>query len=201
MATKIDVINFALIKLGSEPLASEKDNNVASRAIEVVYDGLLERLLRSYRWAFSIKRIELAALVNRPGFEYRHAYQLPADCLRIDKVGHRDFPQSMIDTIGRSTGRPLWQQEGRTIVTDLEAPLQLRYGAKVTDSSQWDATFTNAFACLIASELCEKINQSSTKKQAAQQDFSKAITEARQASAIERPAIIQQDTSWYTERL
>ncbi|WP_312836634.1 hypothetical protein [Pantoea sp.] len=201
MATKIDVINRALIKLGSEPLMSETDDNAASRAIEVVYDGLLESLLRSYRWAFSIKRKELPALSGESAFGYEHRYQLPPDCIRIDAVEDTVMIDCRDNEFSGRAGRPTWQQEGRTLVSDFAPPVLLRYGSKDVDPSQWDASFTEAFACLLAAELCEKINQSSTKKQAAQQDFELAIRQARQVSAIERPRIIQKDTSWYTARL
>lgn len=198
MATKIIVINRALTKLGSEKLMSETDNNKASRTIETIYDGLLDRILRAYRWAFAIKRVQLAALADEPVYGFQHQYQLPSDCLRIDAVadnimrGLRNLPVMK---------RPLWQREGNRILTDIDAPLYLRYGARITDPSQWDASFTDAFCCLLASEMAEPITQSSTKKQAALQDFELAIREARQTSAIERPPIQQQDTSWVTARL
>lgn len=198
MATKIIVINRALTKLGSEKLMSETDNNKASRTIETIYDGLLDRILRAYRWAFAIKRVQLAALADESVYGFQHQYQLPSDCLRIDAVadnimhGLRNLPVMK---------RPLWQREGNRILTDIDAPLYLRYGARITDPSQWDASFTDAFCCLLASEMAEPITQSSTKKQAALQDFELAIREARQTSAIERPPIQQQDTSWVTARL
>ncbi|MFT4271816.1 MAG: hypothetical protein QM578_12450 [Pantoea sp.] len=200
MATKIIVVNKALIKLGAEPLMSETDNNKASRTLEVIYDSLLDTLLRSYRWAFAIKRVELAALTDAPTFGYSLQYQLPSDFLRMDEV--RDSTMLPVwHWFWQRNISPPWQIEGRKLLTDIEAPLHLRYGSRVNDPSQWDSTFVEAFACMLAAEMCEAINQSSTKKQSAQQDFEAAIKAARAASAIERPPIMQQDTSWYTSRL
>ncbi|HBZ17499.1 MAG TPA: hypothetical protein DEO73_17305 [Pantoea sp.] len=198
MATKIVIINRALTKLGSERLMSEADNNAASRAMEAVYDGVLENLLRIYRWSFAIRRTQLASLTEKPAYGFQHQYQLPSDCQRIDAVsdsvmqgwGHNEkFPA------------PRYQIEGGKILTDMEPPIFLRYGAKIDDPSKYDSAFTEALACALAVEVCETITQSSTKKQAALQDFELAIKQARQASAIERPLISQQDTSWYTSRL
>lgn len=198
MATKIVIINRALTKLGSERLMSETDNNSESRAIEAVYDGVLENLLRVYRWSFAIRRKQLAALKEKPEYGFQFQYQLPSDCQRIDAIS---------DSVRRGwhwnniLPAPLYQIEGRKILTDMEPPIYLRYGAKVDDPSQYDSAFTEAFACALAAEICETITQSSTKKQAALQDLELAIKQARQASAIERPRIQQQDTSWYTARL
>lgn len=177
---------------------SETDDNAASRAIEAVYDGVLENLLRAYRWAFAIRRAKLARLTENPVYGYQFQYQLPADCLRIDAITeftHQEWH------CGYTLPVPRHQIEGRKILTDMESPVLLRYGAKIDDPSLYDSAFTEAFACALAVEVCETITQSSTKKQAAMQDYDLAIRQARQASAIERPPIQQQDTSWYTARL
>ncbi|WP_312465711.1 hypothetical protein [Atlantibacter hermannii] len=198
MATKIVIINRAMTKLGAERLMSETDNNTQSRAIEAVYDGVLENLLRTYRWSFAIRRAKLAALAEKPEYGYQLQYQLPSDCLRIDAVSDSVREEWQWENI---LPVPRYQVEGRKILTDMESPLLLRYGAKVTDPSQYDSAFTEVFACALAVEICETITQSSTKKQAALQDYELAIKQARQASAIERPPIQQQETSWYTSRL
>ncbi|MBV4365920.1 hypothetical protein [Erwinia phyllosphaerae] len=198
MTTKILIINRALTKLGSERLMSETDNNAASRAIEAVYDGVLDNLLRVYRWSFAIKRAALPALVEKPVHGYQFEYQLPADCLRIDMVTdniHHDWRCEWHMPV------PRYQVEGRKILADIESPLYLRYGARMTDPSIYDSAFAEAFACALAVEICESITQSSTKKQAALQAYTTAISQARQVSAIERPPIQQQETSWYTSRL
>lgn len=179
---------------------SETDNNKASRTIEAIYDGLLDRILRNYRWAFAIKRVQMAPLSTPPAYGYQFAYQLPADCLRIDLVGDNLPPHIHCDH-HEIHGRPVWQREGNQILTDIEPPLFLRYGARVNDPSQWDAAFSDVFCCFLASEMAEAITQSSTKKQSALQDMQLALAEARQSSAIERPPIQQQETSWFTARL
>lgn len=200
MTTKITVINRALVKLGAERLMSETDDNKASRTIEAIYDGLLDGLLRDYRWAFAIKRARLAALSATPEHGFQFQYQLPSDCLRIDSVGDHLFDTRLRHSWHENMG-PLWQREGNAILSDIESPLYIRYGARITDPSQWDASFSESFACLLAAELCESITQSSTKKQSALQDLDTSLKAARSASAIERPPIQQQETSWYTARL
>lgn len=198
MATKIVIINRAMTKLGADRLMSETDSNAQSRAIEAVYDGVLENLLRIHRWSFAIRRAQLAALTGDTVYGYQYQYQLPADCLRIDAVS--DVPHQEWH-YGYHMPFPRYQVEGRKILTDMEAPIYLRYGARIDDPSHYDSAFAEAFACALAVEICEAITQSSTKKQAALQSYDLAIKQARLASAIERPPIQQQETSWYTSRL
>lgn len=197
MATKIIIINRALTKLGSERLMSESDNNAESRAIEAVYDGVLDNLLRVYRWSFAIKREQLAKLSTAPTYGYEYQYPLPTDCLRIDMVtdmAHQEW-------CGYTIPVPRYQVEGRKILTDMDSPIYIRYGARMNDPTLYDSAFTEALSCALAVEICESITQSSTKKQAAMQDFDLAIKQARTASAIERPPVLQRETSWYTARL
>jgi hypothetical protein len=201
MATRIEIINRALTKLGSDRLMSEADDNAASRAVEAIYDGTLETLLRSYRWSFAIKRAQLAQLTEEPVFGYQFMYQLPSDCIRIDVVTN-DVHLDWVDTQWESYRLPIpqYQVEGRKILTDMDT-VYIRYGARMPDPTTYDEAFTEAFACKLAVELCETIKQSTTKKQDAKEDFKDAISAARNVSAIERPPIKQQDTSWYTSRL
>lgn len=204
MATKINIINSALTKLGSERLMSETDNNAASRAVEAVYDGVLLALLRDYRWSFAIKRAKLAAMSDAPEFGYLFQYELPSDCLRVDMVNNQiygDWQNHGSHHHEYQPQTPGYQIEGRKILTDIEAPLLLRYGSNVDDPSLYDSSFADTMACALAAELAESITQATTKKQSAQQDLEIALRRARQTSAIERPRIIQQDTSWYTARL
>lgn len=180
---------------------SEADDNAASRAVEAIYDGTLDALLRSYRWSFAIKRAQLAQLTEEPVYGYQFMYQLPSDCIRIDVVTD-DVHLDWCDYEWTSYRPPIprYQVEGRKILTDMDT-VYIRYGARMPDPTTYDEAFLEAFACKLAAELCETLTQSSTKKQAALQDFSSAIGAARNASAIERPPIRQQDTSWYTSRL
>ncbi|QIU92148.1 hypothetical protein [Yokenella regensburgei] len=201
MATRIEIINRALTKLGSDRLMSEADDNAASRAVAAIYDGTLDNLLRTYRWSFAIKRMQLSQLTEEPVFGYQFAYQLPSDCIRIDLITdyeHQDWWSYGWECYHLPI--PRYQVEGRKILTDMDT-VYIRYGARMPDPTTYDEAFTESMACKLAAELCETITQSSTKKQAALQDFDLSIKAARSASAIERPPIKQQDTSWFTSRL
>lgn len=201
MATRIGIINRALTKLGSERLLSESDDSASSRAVADIYDGLLETFLRSYRWAFAIKRAQLAKLSDAPAYGYQYQYELPSDCLRVDAITdyqHQEWHCHEWEIYRLPV--PRYQIEGRKVLTDMET-VYIRYGARMPDPTDYDETFTEAFVCKLAVELCETLTQSSTKKQAALQDLDMAIKAARAVSAIERPPIQQQDTSWYTARL
>ena len=112
---------------------SEADDNAASRAVEAIYSGTLENLLRTYRWSFAIKRAQLPQLSQVPVFGYLHQYQLPSDCIRIDAVTS-DVYLDWCDHEWSSYNLPVprYQVEGRKILTDMDA-VYIRYGARMPD--------------------------------------------------------------------
>ena len=199
MASTISIANRALTKLGSARITSLADDVKAARSITSCFDDLRDDELRSYRWQFAMKRTSLAALSTAPAFGYTYQYQVPADFLRIDQVND-EFPQAVLDNyIG--TEMLDWILEGNVILTDIEAPLKLRYIAQVTDPAQWDVCFREALASRIAMELAEDLTQSDTKKQAAAQDYKRAITKAVRTNAIEKLPVTPPDQAWVVGRL
>lgn len=196
----VAIANRALTKLGEARIISFGDDTKAARAIAASYYILRDAELRRRKWRFSIKRVALPALTSSPPFGYAYEYQLPADCIGILSVG--DFAPG-VDLSDYRVGldTELYSLEGRVIRTDLPAPLSLRYKARVTDPTQFDLAFVEAFACRLAADLAEDLTQSTAKKQAALQDYTLAIREAVAANAIEVAPTPLVDDAWILSRL
>jgi hypothetical protein len=196
----VAIANLALTKLGEARIISFSDDTKAARAVAAVYDLLRDAELRRRKWRFTIKRTQLPALAVSPEFGYAYAYQIPADCLSILSVG--DVAPG-VDLSDYRTGldMELYSIEGRAILTDLPAPLKLRYKARVTDATQFDAAFVQAFASRLAYELAEDLTQSAAKKQAAGEDYKLAVREAVAANAIEVAPTPIPDDSWLLSRI
>lgn len=199
MASVIQVANRALTKLGSARITSLSDDIKAARSISSCFEDLRDDELRAHRWQFAMKRTSLAALSTAPEWGYQYAYQLPADFLRLDFVGEY-YPSPVMDNyIGVETQE--WAIEGNKILTDYWAPLKLRYIQQVTDPNQWDVLFREALASRIAMEICEELTQSNEKKQAAAQDYQRAILKAIKTGAIEKPPASVPDDTWVISRI
>lgn len=199
MASVIQVANRALTKLGAARIISMSDDNKQARAVASCFEDLRDDELRAHRWQFAMKRTELPALAAAPTFGYKHQYALPPDFLRIDMVDDR-YPAAVMDNYIDAEYLE-WTIEGNVILTDIGAPLKLRYISQVMEPNSWDSNFREALASRIAMEICEELTQSDTKKQSAANDYKRAITQAVRIGAIEKPSVMPPDNQWIISRL
>ena len=81
------------------------------------------------------------------------------------------------------------------------APLRIRYVQRVTDPGRFDPAFAEALGKRLAMECCEKITGSTTKVQAAKDQYALAISEATRANALENPPESIADDTWVVGRL
>lgn len=199
MASVIQIANRALTKLGAARITSLDDDVKSARALKSMFDDVRDDELRAHRWSFSLKRTSLAALVGAPAFGYLYQYQVPADFLKLDMVDDR-FPQVVMDNYVNQELLD-WVLEGNLILTDIAAPLKLRYVAQVTDPNLWDVNFREALACRLAAELAEDLTQSNQKRQLAWEEHKQALVRAVRSNAIERIPVHVGDTPWILGRL
>lgn len=187
--SNVSICNLALQKLGASRIDSLSDASKNARECNACFEAMRDRELRANRWKFACRRVTLAASSVIPDFFYAQAFLLPPDCLRPI------FPPRLgLD----------WKVENHegvpAILTNDGTTLQLRYVAKISDPTQFDALFVEALACKIAWHLCEALTQSNTKKQAAQQEYVLAIREARRMNAIEIGTLKQPIDEWLLAR-
>lgn len=200
MASQVDIANLALTKLGAGRITSFADNSKAAKALSAVYDIILDAELRSHIWNFAKKRTSLAALADAPAWGFAYQYQLPSDCLLVFQVNdYFTHVPGWADYI-TADDQP-FQIEGRTIHSDLVAPLKIRYVYRCTDPTQFDAMFIEALACKLAVAVCEDLTQSTTKQNTVLGDYDRAIAKARSTNAIEEPPSQQPDNTWILSRL
>lgn len=199
MASQVEIANRALTKIGEARVLSLSDDLEAARSVNSLWDVVRDAELRARNWNFAISRTSLPALIAAPAWGFDRQFQLPSDCLRVLQVGEY-FPGPSLSDY-RSSSEAMWQIEGRKILTDMPAPLAIRYVARVEDTGQWDALFVEAFACRLAVELCERLTQSGGKKQIAWDEYKEAIRLAVRSDAIESPPEPLPDDSWMLSRL
>jgi hypothetical protein len=188
MASETEICNNALQLLGAGRITSISDStDKKARECNVAYASTRDALLRRHPWSFAIRRAELAADATPPAFDYANAFTWPTEALRVLKPTNDPF----ID----------WQMEGRKILTNYDAPLQIRYVAQVIDPNEMDALFREALAAKLAEVTCYAITQSNTRKAEAISVFDRVLAEARATNAIERIAGEVPEDSWVTVRL
>jgi hypothetical protein len=181
----VDACNSALQRVGAASILSLTDNSPEARACALAYDSNRRDELRKHSWNFTIKRAVLSPDTTAPAFDYLYAFTLPTDCLRVLRP-----PTSDLD----------WQIEGRKILTNDGAVLNLRYLADVEDTTQWDASFYNVMAASLAVDICEKLTQSNTKKQQLNTEYKEAVADARKVDAFEGGPQDAADDDWWNAR-
>ena len=193
MTSNVYIANRAVTKLGEARIISLTDSTKAATTIASMYDSVRDDELRAHIWHFAKARQMLPALSTAPLFGFANAFQLPADCLRLIQVGN-------LLVYPRMDTRGLFSIEGRQILTDMGPSLPVRYIRRIEDPNLFDSSFVEAFACRLASEACESLTQSATKRQLAAQEYDLAIRRAMRANAFERPSQVIADDTWLESR-
>jgi hypothetical protein len=189
MASEVGIANRALQKLGAKRIVSLTEDSKNGRAVNACYEELRDAELRAHTWTFATKRAQLAASATAPLFGKTNSFPLPSDFLRKLNLD----PAQNVNTDDN-------QIEGRDIITDATAPLDIRYVFRVEDPNAMDVLFREALASRIAMELAEELTQSNTKKADASDDYKRAVREARRTNAIERPSQSPPEDEWVTVR-
>lgn len=189
MASKVEIANRALQLLGAKRITSLTEDSRNARAINAAFEPVKLAELRKHQWSFAIKRAQIAEDTTTPLFTKAASYTLPADFIAL---ANKD-PEDNFNTDD-------WQIEGRSIVTNDDGPLEIRYVADVTDVNQMDPLFREVLASKLAEQLCEEITQSNTKIQTAMQVYEQNITAAKKANAIERVSQEPPEDVWLTCR-
>lgn len=199
MASKTDIANRALTKLGDDRIIDLLDDTERARTINSLYNSCRDAELRSRVWNFAVRRVSLPRLATVPAFGFAYEYQIPSESLRLIQVAELWNWWGLEDYVTSSTAE--FQVEGRKILTNHNAPLPIRYIERIDDPGLYDALFVESFACRLAIEACERITQSNTKLQALEQQYKENIRMAVRVDAIENPPEQLPDESWMLSRL
>ena len=184
--TAVDCCNSALQRVGASTILSLSDNSPEARACSVAYDSNRRDELRKHPWNFAVKRAVLAPDATAPAFDYKYAFTLPTDCVRLLRPPTPDLD---------------WQIEGGKILTNDGSTLYVRYLSDITDPTLWDPSFYNVVAGALAIDICERLTQSNTKKQMLISQYNDDVRMARRMNAFESGPKDAADDDWWIARL
>lgn len=145
MAGQLEIANVALSRLGADHITSLEDGTTEQKLVVNLWDTSRRACLRDHPWNFAITDVELSQISGYTPFEYQYAYQLPADNLRVIQVFNN----------------PVYKIQGSRLLTN-QPVVKLKYVQDVTDSTLWDAAFTD----LMAQRLAVDMGYALTKSQA-----------------------------------
>lgn len=166
MASRTDIANAALIKLGQDiPIAALTERTKAGILLNRLFDPMLELVLSTHAWPFALKSVALSLQTEAalPGWSYRYTY--PTDCVNAialtDEGGIRGTTASIVATWcednayqfrdGQRAYEVIYGTQDTSIVADLE-DAYLIYVSRVDNASRYPSPFQDALACRIALE-------------------------------------------------
>ena len=197
--SQISICNRGLQILGYQSISSINDNSRGARAMNRAYQPVLLSMLRDNFWSFAIKRATLVASATPPVFGPANAFPLPPDYLDLAPPDQK-FGTGYQGFIAGAANITDYQIEGQAIVSDSVAPIQIRYVSSAITESMFDASFAEAFSCLLAIETCEELTQSNTKLAQIGKMFEEAMEIAKKRNAFENRPVMPPIDPWITQR-
>lgn len=144
----IGICNLGLVNgLGQDPISALSDNRKAAIHLNLCYDQVRRAVLRAHTWGFATKRAQLSAMATAPAFGFGNAFTLPSDFLRL------------VPAPGEDSNQEKWKIEGRALLSDDGAPLNIVYIFDCQDPTLFDPLFVEALAYALAAEVAIPITQ------------------------------------------
>lgn len=150
--TKLGLYNNALTLLGERKLAGQYEARTPRYVLDEVWNlGAVDYCLELAKPRFANKTVALTT----PAASAQHAldkvYTLPTDYKTIIGLYSDDALTESIDR---------YLIEGRTIATNIDTTIYLRYVSNAPAMSQWTPAFTQMVAAYLAKETASKLNPS-----------------------------------------
>lgn len=195
MTNKLSLYNLALgTYIGTERLANLTENVPSRHALDAIYDGALEYMLKRGMWEFALRTVQLTKEVTAPAFHRQHAFAKPLDFVRIARIS----PDARLDV-------PLlnYRLEGEFFYSDVD-PIFLQYvsddPAYGMDLDAWPAAFTDAVAAELAFRSLLPISKDRGDRADLEQVKTLRLDTARRQDAVDEPVKWKQRGTWGRSR-
>ncbi len=185
MTSVVEIGNIALVNLGEDTITSLSDDVKAARLINRRYAPIRDAVLRAHPWNCAMARAQLASTDPAPAWGPAACYQLPTDCLRVLRLEDRSIA---------------WKVEGRKVVADGSAPLNILYVRQVDDPNAFDPLLIEAIAARLAADLAHPITHSTTLVQVMWDLYRQKLIEARGVDGQEGTGDAVIANTWLSSR-
>jgi hypothetical protein len=170
----VSICNRALDLLGADPLTSLEDGTKTANLCLRNFTAIRDIVLRSYPWNSAMRRAALPALAELPAWGYLFQYELPTGplperCLRVHRVARGEN----------------YRIEGRRILTDYPAPLQILYVAQIDDPADFDPLLAESIAARLGVYLAANLTESASRVDAMREYYLDTLALARSVDAQE----------------
>lgn len=182
MATKVEICNIALSRIGNNQLIESLDEqSQEARQCKLIFDATFEKVLTDFDWPFALSYRSLSLIEETPNDDWAFSYRYPTDCLKIRRIvtGNRKDKQATKIEYETAIDNGV-----RVIFTDQEEA-KVRYTVRIDDPTLWTAGFVSAFAWRLAYEIAMPLAEEPSRRDAALRGYMMEISEAASAAANE----------------
>ncbi len=205
MADAVGICNLALVHIGEEGTITSLDPPEGSEeagACAAFYPTAVSALLDIYDWNFATRRASLVEYASVDDYHgWKHAYALPADCIRLQWVRTKDWqrffvpPDADFEIIARGAA-------GRVLLTDCDDAV-VSYVSSEVSTGQYSPAFVDALSWYLARQLAgERIKgkEGASFAQSCDQQFQAALSRARKNDARQFRSRTDFRPSWIVGR-
>ena len=159
MASRLELYNQSLLRLGERRLATLSDNRPERRSLDAVWADTLAYMIEAAMWNFASRTEELQASETvTPNFGYTYAVEKPDDYVRIVNIADNELMAPTLQD---------FMEEGDYFLTWCD-PLYLQYISNDTsygaDPGKWTASFSRAFVLELAYRIAPQIGYGDEKQ-------------------------------------
>jgi len=189
VTSTVSIVNNALNIIGGSNITELEENSKTARVMNQMYESIRDDVFRAHPWNCLIRRANLAQSVDTPAFDYAYQYALPTDpyCLRVLEFQNGSMTYPYENLVGQGN-KPFFVIEGRNILTD-SGTARIKYIARITDPTQYDAGLISVLAARLASEAAYAITGSTSVVQFADALYERKLREARFSDATENATV------------
>lgn len=166
---KLSICNSALMRCGSEAIATLTDSSKRAVSVTQQYEITLKELLNDSPWNFTIKRATIEEDGEVPLFLFTHRFKLPTDCIRVLELEDR-VP---------------YRVEAGYIVCDQATSINIKYCYYNVDPATYSGAFTKALALKLAEDISYQLVQSAALQSAIASEAERYLRKARSMNSQE----------------
>lgn len=145
VSSETQLCNNSLLRIGASTISSLSDGSTNSAVCQQLYYPTRDALLMQHFWRFTLVRTQLAASSTPPLFEWNNQFPLPSDYMRMKQI----YMQASD-----------YRHEGNYLLSNDPSPLNIVYVSQVSDTTQFDALFTEALTLILAIKIAARIGNS-----------------------------------------
>jgi hypothetical protein len=156
VSTDLVVANMALSHLGvGQLITSLTDDAAEAKVMQLFLNPSRDEVLRSRRWGFATKLVELDLVEEDPTSEWGFSYRYPSDCLELHRILN---PLSRVDNLQDMVKWRLGADDAGTLILTDQEEAEAEYTFRHKKTVHYPPDFLIAWSFKLATYAAPRIS-------------------------------------------